>query len=85
MSLIIKGLNLDDLSTDAYCIQVSFFTKDAFRTISVPINKVIQISTPHGRLIDADKLPKDMFLDTPIVLQKDIDNAPTILEAEKGE
>ena len=61
MSLIIKDLDINDLSTDAYCIQVSFFTKDAFRTISVPISKVIQIPIPHGDLIDRSELIKEFM------------------------
>ena len=97
MSLIIKGLDINDLSTNAYCIQVSFFTKDAFRTISVPINKVIQIPSPHGRLIDENdvkaKCVNEVFdkMGTVAITETyfgdewadDICDVPTILEAEE--
>lgn len=48
-------------------------------------NRAVPIPTPHGRLIDADALPKDDFCGTPMVLKSDIDNAPTIIEAEEDE
>ena len=51
-----------------------------------------EIPTPHGRLIDADKLTKNMRNYYPsidhlccsqhVVTKGDIDNAPTVIEAE---
>ena len=53
------------------------------------------IPTPHGRLIDADKLTKNMRNYYPsidhlccsqhVVIKGDIDNAPTVIEAEVSE
>lgn len=39
---------------------------------------LIEIPTPHGRLIDADKVFCYDFMD-----EQNIDNAPTIIEAEE--
>ena len=51
-----------------------------------------ELPTPHGRLIDADKLTKNMRNYYPsidhlccsqhVVTKGDIDNAPTVIEAE---
>lgn len=89
MSIIIKGLDMPKegvwyniVITSNGKGFVDVVSKDNALTNTESI-QAVEISTPHGRLIDADALPKDMFLDTPIVLQKDIDNAPTILEAEE--
>lgn len=44
-----------------------------------------EIPTPHGRLIDADELKKDrinLYGTTDVVLMVDIENTPTIIEAE---
>lgn len=53
---------------------------------------LIEVQTPHGRLIDADKLTKNMRNYYPsidhlccsqhVVTKGDIDNAPTVIEAE---
>ena len=46
------------------------------------VGESIAAGTPlpkgHGRLIDADQLPIDIFFD-------DVENAPTIIEADKAE
>ena len=44
----------------------------------LPNCPLIEIPTPHGRLIDADKVFCYNFWD-----EQNIDNAPTILEAEE--
>ena len=49
---------------------------------------LVEIPTPHGRLIDADELKKDrinLYGTTDVVLMVDIENAPTIIEAEVSE
>ena len=49
---------------------------------------ITEIPTPHGRLIDADELKKDrinLYGTTDVVLMVDIENAPTIIEAEVSE
>lgn len=53
---------------------------------------LVEIPTPHGRLIDADKLTKNMRNYYPsidhlccsqhVVTKRDVDNAPTVIEAE---
>ena len=53
---------------------------------------LVEVPTPHGRLIDADKLTKNMRNYYPsidhlccsqhVVTKRDIDNAPTVIEAE---
>ena len=80
MKIYIEGFeNFDDISS----VMITTSGINTIKVTNIPMEQIKQLSTPHGRLIDADALPKDMFLDTPIVLQKDIDNAPTILEAEQ--
>lgn len=46
---------------------------------------ITEVPTPHGRLIDADYLKKDKINinGTDFVLLVDVDNAPTIIEAEE--
>ena len=48
---------------------------------------VVELPTPHGRLIDADYLKKDRIniSGTDFVLLVDVDNAKTIIEAEVSE
>ena len=48
---------------------------------------LVEIPTPHGRLIDADYLKKDRIniSGTDFVLLVDVDNAKTIIEAEVSE
>lgn len=49
---------------------------------------LIEVPAPHGRLIDADELKKDrinLYGTTDVVLMVDIENAPTIIEAEVSE
>ena len=63
-----------------------------YRPDSCPL---VEIPTPHGRLIDADELKKNMRNYYPsidhlccsqhVVTKRDIDFAPTIIEAEVSE
>lgn len=56
---------------------------------------LVEIRAPHGRLIDADELKKNMRNYYPsidhlccsqhVVTKRDIDNAPTVIEAEVSE
>ena len=49
---------------------------------------LIELPQTHGRLIDADELAKDkinLYGTTDVVLMVDIENAPTIIEAEVSE
>jgi len=63
-----------------YAIDVNAETTDGEWHEIVPV-------PPHGRLIDADALRKDMAEDyyTPTRALGHIDDAPTIIPAEKGE
>lgn len=53
----------------------------------------VEVPTPHGRLIDADKLLRDAsrYVDLPpryepkFISILDVENAPTIIEAERTE
>lgn len=55
--------------------------------------RIVEIPTPHGRLIDADRLiavlksaiPYEQRTSTVLCMIKNIENAPTIIEAEDGE
>ena len=47
--------------------------------------KVVEIPTPHGRLIDADELANKTFynpISAPYITYKTFCNAPTVIEAE---
>lgn len=48
---------------------------------------LVEIPTPHGRLIDADELKKDLtrFYDNEVTARHLIDEQPTIIEAEGSE
>ena len=82
MSIILKGIDIpkDD---EEITIEIS---KDGLRVYSTHLKEAdveaIQIPTPHGRLIDAD----DIYIgrwDIDSDLAEQIQNAPTILEAER--
>lgn len=105
MSILIKGMkmpenceecNLEsfcDLWVDAKRMCGEGFTDSKARvkaTIRHPNCPLIEVSTSHGRLIDADAL-KDKWIwgdtdrlgHTEVVEVIDIDDAPTIIESEK--
>ena len=51
---------------------------------------LVEVPEPHGRLIDADELKTkhhwtDDYYETEYVEMEDIDNAPTVIEAEEQE
>jgi len=56
------------------------------QAIDETIDNLRPLAEPHGRLIDADELKKDrinLYGTTDVVLMVDIENAPTIIEAEE--
>lgn len=58
------------------------------QVIDETIDNLEPLAKPHGRLIDADELAKDkinLYGTTDVVLMVDIENAPTIIEAEVSE
>lgn len=73
MSLLIPNLNLK--KDYGLCILT---INGEFITASGKHIQTIQIPTPHGRLIDADKLFVYDFR-----AEQDLDNAPTIVPEEK--
>lgn len=84
MSVLIKGINMP--KSCALC----FYRDDFHNYCPYEANKerdcpLIEVSTPHGRLIDADEVP--YFASSPwkaIATQSEIEKMPTIIEAEKG-
>ena len=92
MSLILKGIDLPK-EDEVMVITVWGDDKDGTAFISnkepmitVPIN-AIQIPQPHGRIKDVDNITaQEVFIDEMsfyAVDCDDIDDAPTILEAEE--
>lgn len=89
MSVIVKGMkkpkncdwcpfflkNRHDRGDDSLCRASLKEAKDGCPLIPVP---------PHGRLIDADALPR-FGGRKGLIHSADVDNAPTIIEAERGE
>ena len=79
MGVYIKGMEMPEdcftcpLKEEGFCNLTNAYASN--------INKInsdcplIEVPEPHGRLIDADKLFRDIEWD-------DIENAPTIIEAE---
>ena len=108
MSTVIKGLSMPKncllcpccvgegigAGRQHYCqaIDDEPCVSETYRPKNCPL---IEIPTPHGRLIDADELKKNMRNYYPsidhlccsqhVVTKRDIDCAPTIIEAEVSE
>ena len=91
MSVLIKGMNMPNdcrecalgqhTKSGIRCIVLS--KRDGFShstgfgtTVRMSDCPLVEVPIPHGRLIDADKL----FLD---IEWSDIENAPTVIEAEE--
>ena len=108
MSLLIEGMKLPKncvlcpccvgegigMGRQHYCqaIEDEPCVSETYRPKNCPL---VEIPTPHGRLIDADELKKNMRNYYPsidhlccsqhVVTKRDIDCAPTIIEAEVSE
>ena len=108
MSLLIEGMKLPKncvlcpccvgegigMGRQHYCqaIEDEPCVSETYRPKNCPL---VEIPTPHGRLIDADELKKNMKNYYPsidhlccsqhVVTKRDIDCAPTIIEAEVSE
>ena len=84
MSILIKGL---DMPKDFIGIELVFIPKDGDiinnESMSIGAERIIEIPTPHGRLIDADALEADFDRKWSPVNYDIIRDAPTILEAEE--
>ena len=95
MSIIIKGM---DMPKGAEQIWVDVWGSQGLLANKIlSVDEIVEIPTPHGRLIDKDELLK-FFMDyawdwssvdgitTTTALKqviRDVKNAPTILEAEE--
>ena len=77
MSIIIKGM---DMPKDLTSITVIMHGLEWDYSQRVYRDNIVEIPTPHGRLIDKDAMPKG---ETYGELMWEIDHAPTILEAEE--
>ena len=80
MSILIKGIDMPK-DIDELRLIINGMS------IAIEPTKAIQIPTPHGRLIDGDELKSIKSIQSADfnsieTIQKWIDNAPTILEAE---
>ena len=88
MSIILKGI---DLPKEGEKITLAIFHDGDIVSYKYWLPKeaeAIQIPTPHGRLIDGDELKSIKSIQSADfnsieTIQKWIDNAPTILEAEE--
>ena len=95
MSLIIKGMEMPQAGDVIICGQIEGKLQCTIVTRDKPTKwcKASEISTPHGRLIDVDKLV--WFIDNHIASGKKwvefetikdmINSLPTIIEAEVSE
>ena len=96
MSVLIKGMempkscekcpfcivNRHDRGDDSLCRLIN---KEVFTFMrSLPQDCPLVPVPPHGRLIDADALPR-FGGRKGLIHSADVDNAPTIIEAEGGE
>lgn len=90
MSFIIKGF---DIPKDAVYFKLSFYDGNRENEYGVSGSLkpyIIQIPKGHGRIVDVNDLKADMRLyeskycgEQGYITEDDIDDAPTILEAEK--
>ena len=95
MTILIKGIEMPQEGTVLVIDSRGEVWVNAWPTrgyIRVDKAKAISVPTPHGRLIDADALKVERpILDGSItvgvsyaITQKEIDEAPTVIEAEEG-
>ena len=79
MSLILNGVDMPICSNEECAVVIR---KDKAEVLQTGYKKrtveVIQISKPHGRIIDASKVYCYNFWE-----EQNLDEAPTILEAEE--
>ena len=72
-----------------YCRVLSkYIDENKFVNERHPDCPLIEVHTPHGRLIDADELANKTFYSTtsaPYITYRTFCNAPTIIEAEGSE
>ena len=86
MSLILKGI---DMPKETDGLSITFHSQDGVtETHILDATQAIQISKPHGRVIDGGELNKSVHTWNPAytygrsAFTRAIDNAPTILAEE---
>lgn len=78
MSLILKGVDMPICSNEECVVVIKKNKAEVLQTgYKKRIVEVIQISKPHGRIIDAGKVYCYNYWE-----EQNLDEAPTILEAE---
>lgn len=97
MSVLIKGFKMPThcidcvLEEDGYCFLINDVVEPLDRPRSCPL---VEAPTPHGRLVDADKLEKTAFgraekkgdffnAADRVITFSDIEAAPTVIEGEE--
>lgn len=91
MSVLIKGFEMPE-SCDTCPLSKFDSTNEKFYCMFDNCH-LVEVPTPHGRLIDVDKLLIDApkYVDYPphyepkLLSILDVENAPTVIEAEEGE
>ena len=88
MSVLIKGMEMPalcqecDLYIDGACYAKGYRDYQSIMDMSKPADcPLIEVPTPHGRLIDADAI-QDYNVETFGQRLLIIDTAPTVIEAE---
>lgn len=92
MSILIKGMEMPLMCDECPCYNESDYSCNAtgrgvieYRYDGRPDNcPLVEIPTPHGRLVDADKLKYPLSWQGEIV-RATVREAPTIIEAEVSE
>lgn len=83
MSIILKGIDMPKCSNEDILVVIRRDKAEVWQTgYKERTVEAVQIPTPHGRLIDRD----DIYIgrwDIDTDLAEQIQNAPTILEAEE--
>ena len=102
MSVLVRGMEMPENCMDCKIKQYDEYEDDCICPFSgvmcLSIGRqdacpLVEVPTPHGRLIDADRLkadnPRHMDADVPYVtevtVEEIIDDAPTVIEAEVEE
>lgn len=109
MSILIKGMEMPKKCRDCACVNWHFGGPWECLAIHKNVDWVelydkcpdwcplVEVPTPHGRLIDADELMEiyqpasedvnewEHYTTTISVIRQNIKDAPTVIEAEEGE
>ena len=86
MSLIIKGMGMPQAGDMIICGQIDGKLQCTIVTRGKPTKwcEASEVSTPHGRLIDADYINGLGLIDwQKSIVKAEISQAPTVIEAEE--